>query len=244
LADTLSKYKVVKKPLHNIWLDLGQHSEGVGEHKVDLMVRESKEDINNKNSDFMQQKHELTLFFTSEGSNSIDTFIDKACKWYLHQLRTLEDNSRYLYELKQPGNDDEDSRKYKRYQLSDEKTFESLFFQEKEKMLKIVDNFTNKTGKYAIQGYPNKLGLLLYGPPGTGKTSLIKAMAHLTGRSIVNIPLARISTNVELASIVFDQKYNIEGERVPVKLGFKVVIFVMEDIAPYPKLSDAEMEKL
>jgi chaperone BCS1 len=128
--------------------------------------------------------------------------------------------------------------------LSDEKTFESLFFQEKEKMLKIVDNFTNKTGKYAIQGYPNKLGLLLYGPPGTGKTSLIKAMAHLTGRSIVNIPLARISTNVELASIVFDQKYNIEGERVPVKLGFKVVIFVMEDIAPYPKLSDAEMEKL
>jgi hypothetical protein len=69
-------------------------------------------------------------------------------------------------------------------------------------------------------------------------------MAHLTGRSIVNIPLARISTNVELASIVFDQKYNIEGERVPVKLGFKVVIFVMEDIAPYPKLSDAEMEKL
>jgi DNA replication protein DnaC len=178
----------------------------------------------------MQQKHELTLFFTSEGSNSIDTFIDKACKWYLHQLRTLEDNSRYLYELKQPGNDDEDSRKYKRYQLSDEKTFESLFFQEKEKMLKIVDNFTNKTGKYAIQGYPNKLGLLLYGPPGTGKTSLIKAMAHLTGRSIVNIPLARISTNVELASIVFDQKYNIEGERVPVKLGFKVVIFVMEDI--------------
>eukprot|EP00979_Chaetoceros_neogracilis_P002579 scaffold435_cov275-Chaetoceros_neogracile.AAC.31 len=79
---------------------LRQHGEGVGEHKVDLMVRESKENINNKNSDSMQQKHELTLFFTSEGSNSIDIFIDKAYKWYLHQLRTLEDNSRYLYELK------------------------------------------------------------------------------------------------------------------------------------------------
>jgi len=239
LADTLSKYKVVKKPLKNIWLNLGKHGEekGADDHNVDLMVQESKEDINNKNSDSMQQKHELTLYFKSEGKDSIDIFIDKAYKWYLDQLRTLEDNSRYLYELKQPGKEDEDdSRKYKRYQLSDEKTFESLFFREKENILKIVENFTNKTGKYAIKGYPNKLGLLLHGPPGTGKTSLIKALAQLTGRSIVNVPLARISTNAELASIVFDQKYNIEGERVPVKLGFKDVIFVMEDIDAVSKV--------
>jgi hypothetical protein len=86
----------VKKPLHNIWLDLGQHSEGVGEHKVDLMVRESKEDINNKNSDFMQQKHELTLFFTSEGSNSIDTLLTKHASGTFTSsgpLKTIRDTS-------------------------------------------------------------------------------------------------------------------------------------------------------
>jgi chaperone BCS1 len=97
---------------------------------------------------------------------------------------------------------------FKRYKLSDHKTFESLFFDEKEKLLAQVKHFQSKTGKYAVAGYPHKLGLLLHGPPGTGKTSLIKALAQHTGRSIVNVPLARITTNQELMDIMFDQVMN------------------------------------
>jgi hypothetical protein len=132
------------------------------------------------------------------------------------------------------GDDDDDesngSRKFKRYKLTDEKTFDSLFFPQKSNLLKLLGHFNERTGKFAIPGYPHKLGLLLHGPPGTGKTSLIKALAHYTGRNIVNIPLARIKTNQELMDCVFDQSFAVPGEPLPIKLDFKQVIFVMEDI--------------
>lgn len=50
------------------------------------------------------------------------------------------------------------------------------------------------------------------------KTSLIKALAHQTGRSIVNVPLAKISTNTELQSVFFNKQYYIRGEYLPDKV--------------------------
>lgn len=54
--------------------------------------------------------------------------------------------------------DSNDARKFKRYKLSDEKTFNSLFFPQKETILNLLNHFKNKTGKYRIAGYPHKLG--------------------------------------------------------------------------------------
>ena len=121
--------------------------------------------------------------------------------------------------------------KYRRTKLSDDvKTFDCLFFHKKAELVRLVEQFTNKTGKYAIKGYPTKLGILLHGEPGTGKTSIIKAIAEKTGRSLVNVPLAKISSNSELASLFFNQKYHIDGEDMPIPLTFDDVIFVLEDI--------------
>jgi len=196
---------------------------------VELRVEQSDEDKGEKGEKTICTER---YRFRSRSAAAIDSFIDEAYQWYLGELRKLEDNSRYLYEM-QVGGGDKDSagaRSYKRYKLSDHKTFQSLFFDEKETLKTILKHFADKSGKYAISGYPHKLGLLLHGPPGTGKTSLIKAMAQHTGRSIVNVPLARIGTNQELMDIMFDQQYMVQGEEVPIKLGFKDVIFVMEDV--------------
>jgi len=240
LSDTLSKYNVMKKPLKDRWVSLGmvESPNENKEYEVKYLVQEERAD--EKEGTSKSHRCELTLWFQSEGKESIDNFIDRTYRWYLDELRKLEDNSRYMYELVTPKivGDAENSatQEYKRYQLSDEKTFESLFFQQKESIVGTVNHFVEKTGKYAIKGYPHKLGMLLHGPPGTGKTSLIKVLAQRTGRSIVNVPLARISTNAELASVFFDQKHSIEGENVPITLGFKDVIFVMEDIDAVSKI--------
>jgi DNA polymerase III delta prime subunit len=168
-------------------------------------------------------------------------------------MKSLADHSRYLYMLvKTPaasssegeGGESAPSRVYKRYKLSDDKSFQCLFFKEKRLLLKLMTHFVDKTGKYKIRGFPHKLGLLLHGPPGTGKTSLIKAMAQHTGRNVVSIPLARIETNQELMDIVFDQSFAVKGEDMPIKLSFKDVIFVMEDLdAASPIVHSREEDK-
>ena len=141
-----------------------------------------------------------------------------------------------LTEVEAGGGDDGDGDgdakgpAYKRYRLSEEKTFDSLFFPQKAKLLHLLEAFTRKEGKFAIPGYPHKLGLLLHGPPGTGKTSLIKALAQYTGRSVVSVPLGRIKTNQELMDCIFDQQFRVPGEDMPIKLNFSKIVFVMEDV--------------
>ena len=203
-AGKLKRFKVARKPPKNRW----QLISDTGTPKVELMVTEHEEDKGEK-----AEKTQLKYYyrFRSRQKGAIDALIDKTYSWYIAELKKQEDNSRYLYEMQlnpssKSGDDDGNaSRVFKRYKLSDEKQFSSLFFDEKEKLLGLLKHFVNRTGKYAVQGYPHKFGLLLHGPPGTGKTSLIKALAQHTGRSIVNVPLARITTNQELMDIMFDQ---------------------------------------
>lgn len=244
-AGKLKKYRLAQKAPNFVWQPIGTYGgkktdgEKTGEDGkklapfgasgpssvpalVELRVEEDEED---KGKSGEKTVCTLKYRFRSRSPGAIDSFIDEAYQWYLGELRKMEDNARYLFEMQL-----DKTRSYKRYQLSDEKTFASLFFDEKNSLLGILKHFSAKTGKYAISGYPHKLGLLLHGPPGTGKTSLIKAMAQHTGRSIVNVPLARISTNQELMDIMFDQQYVVQGEDCPIKMGFKDVIFVMEDV--------------
>ena len=51
------------------------------------------------------------------------------------------------------------SVRYKRYKLGDVKSFDSLFFPEKAKLIKILENFENKTGEKVRQRGVTRAGL-------------------------------------------------------------------------------------
>jgi SpoVK/Ycf46/Vps4 family AAA+-type ATPase len=117
---------------------------------------------------------------------------------------------------------------YKRYTLSNKRTFAELFIPDKQSVIYLVDRFAAKQGKFAVPGHPHKLRFLLEGPPGTGKTSFIKALAHHTGRHVVYVCLAKIKTNQELMRMMFEKRFSRSD--LDEDLDFDEVIFVMEDM--------------
>lgn len=172
----------------------------------------------------------------------VENFIQEALDLYRKQQAQKIDYSRYLYvpvlsgwaaralnTEEGGGGNNAPSAIYKRYKLSEEKTFASFFHPDKQAIISLVNQFQEKKGKFSIPGYPQKLGFLLYGPPGTGKTSFIKALAQFTKRSVISIPLNKISTNQELMDIMMDQKIKCDGEE-SCSLPYNKTIFVMEDV--------------
>lgn len=80
-------------------------------------------------------------------------------------------------------------------------TFNTLFSDNKNTIIKSIDKL-NDFEYYKRTGIRRKKGFLFYGPPGTGKTSHVIAMANHTKRHIIEIPMSRIKTNLELEMIL------------------------------------------
>ncbi|KAL7700211.1 AAA domain protein [Lotmaria passim] len=186
---------------------------------------------------------------TKNNDDAIQLILDRAIAHYRAEFtKTAAGTERYLYQpLLKPRKNlydvskDAETRESvlmqcNRYLLRTEKTFSTLFFPSKPRLMQLIDNFEHKTGKYAIPGYPQKLVLLLYGPPGTGKTSLAKAVAAYTNRHLFAISLSRISTDEELLQCMFSNlvKVNVKSNGMDsiavVSLDPTKLVYILEDV--------------
>jgi len=74
---------------------------------------------------------------------------------------------------------------FEKCKINPDKTFNKLFFREKENLINALNKFSTGNLYPKSLGLDNKLGILLYGPPGTGKTGTITAIANLLKRNII-----------------------------------------------------------
>jgi hypothetical protein len=82
------------------------------------------------------------------------------------------------------------------------KTFRSLFFPSKARVLSLIDDFVNERGCYGVPGVAARLNVLLHGAPGTGKTSFVKALARHLRRNLVVLSMSEILTVDELQKLL------------------------------------------
>jgi hypothetical protein len=86
-------------------------------------------------------------------------------------------------------------------QVESNRSLDTMFFSQKESIVKMLTAFKEKTLFPKHLPIDNKLGILLHGPPGTGKTGFIAAMANFLGRNIMLIHTSQIKRRKHLDDI-------------------------------------------
>lgn len=120
------------------------------------------------------------------------------------------------------------------------KTFDNLFFEQKDDVIKLLSQFESREAEYKRLGIPNNLTFMFHGPPGTGKTSCIKAIANYTRRDLCMVQLSSFKTNEAFVNMI---------TAVPNTRHTRKKIYVFEEIDAYcpeednPFLARSDIEK-
>jgi SpoVK/Ycf46/Vps4 family AAA+-type ATPase len=194
---------------------------------------------NNKGEKTLE--HKYSLFSYKKTLKELSGFMTKI-------IRELDED--VIYELnKKPyyfvfDRRADDAMVFDEYSLENDRTFDNIFFDDKDGLKDRLDFFMNNREWYAKKGIPYTLGLMFSGKPGCGKTSTIKAIAKYTKRHIIDIPLNKIDSCRELMTIFHTE--DINGKKIPMNKriylfeDIDTIIDVLKEREKEPEKSDME----
>jgi len=93
------------------------------------------------------------------------------------------------------------------------KTINNLYYEEIDDLKNLLNKFENNKKWYDEREIQHKLCLLFHGKPGCGKTSTIKAIKNYSDRTIIKIPLSKLTSQKALHKIFYSS--NIEHRKIP-----------------------------
>lgn len=220
------KCEKTSNPAFDIFIP-DQYKEFILEKSKDIrcIMKIYKEKINSDNESTKEKKEHYMRIFSNNKSTKIEDLEDfiKKCIFSYTEFKNLNIlNEQHYFNYNYLNEDNE--LQFTENIFKTNKTFDTIFFEEKLQFLKKLYFFLENKEWYNKKGIPYHFGVFLHGEPGCGKTSIIKATAKLTGKHIFNIHLNRVKTCGELYSIFFNEIVN--DKKIPLEKR----IYVFEDI--------------
>jgi len=170
----------------------------------------------------------IEVFSYTANISTMQLFLNKITDVYIDKIKSTREKNRYIYTIKQVDYEDYYCDCWNESLFETTRSFDNLFFNEKDVLLKKLNFFLENKEWYYKKGVPYTLGIGLSGEPGTGKTSIIKAIAKYTNRHIVNISMKLFKTRKQLYKFFFETTYN--RKNVTDSICYDNKIIVIEDI--------------
>jgi hypothetical protein len=176
---------------------------------INITKQIKEKDDQNKGNQLDKNIHQIRLFIKNGSMNDLQAFIQKCIADHQKYQDIQMGDKQYCFHFRQCVDfDDRIQAEWDEIEFNTNKTFNHVFFENKDKLMSQIDFFMKNGEWYKKHGIPHHLGILLYGTPGCGKTSCIKVIAQHTGYSIIVINLNRIKSSRELETIFFTETIN------------------------------------
>ena len=173
----------------------------------------------------------INIYSKKYSVNELKLYLDEITDKYNESLFLTRHNKLFIYSLsgfKNKGENDIVAPLWDECRFISSRSFNTLFFDMKDELIKKIDFFRDNRSWYEKEGHPYTLGIGLHGPPGTGKTSVIKCIANYLKRNLIVIPLSKIRTQSQFQKCFFDSEYSHKNAKYGIPFDKKIIVF--EDI--------------